>query len=359
MVDSDVFRFFKPVYVLLNCFYIGPDYLKASNEKPTNKYVYLIVVSGLVLGFIFLSYYALGDIRNLHRQSDKVILLNLDRVSVSLEAVIVLVVFVVNYKYRNEIPKLLEILDDFDKAASFQFNRKLIPGKVLYKFRYLYLLHFVASFVIYGIDLDFNLNTFGRVQFYTIARLISCLFRDLMVFEYVSVMGLIYLRFKYLNNYVSRMKVEPVAKSILTPVLTVSVISRNGSKFKKTMAKREDDIKLCRILHDSLCEVSQEVDRIFGLLHVICIITTAVEQISEVFSIFLVFKEDDLDDIYSAVYRSILQLYLNLFVHFHSVFYFCDLLMKEVTFYKSKNKQLQCSVIKYRQTKKKPVKFDN
>lgn len=332
MAEADVFSFFRPVYLLLNCFYIGPDYLKASNEKPTNKYVYLVVISVLVVGFTFLTYYALGDIRNLHRQSDKVILLNLDRVAVTLEAVIVSVVFIVNYKYRNEIPTFLETLNDFDKAASIQLSCKLIPGNALWKFRYIYLFHIAASFVVYGIDLDLNLNTFGRIQFYTVARLISSLFRDLMVLEYVSVMGLIYLRFKYLNNYITKMKVKPSAKSSLTPVLIVSVISRKGDTFKNTFTKREDDVKLCRILHDSLCQVCQEVDRIFGLLHVICIITTAIEQISEVFSIFLVFKEDDLDDMYSAIFRSILQLYLNLFVHFQSVFYFCDLLMKEVMY---------------------------
>lgn len=344
MADGEVYTFYSPIYKLAKCIYATSDKMKREQEpeqeiatKRTQQI--RLTFSILIVGTFFIfTYFTYKDLRNLHRESHKIIMLNLDRVALTMEAIIIYVVYYTLYHQRNDLPRLLQIIENADKAIYVQLNERIQPGPDMYQSRKSFLIHMCLSAVMYFVNMCLDMVMYERIQLYNITRLFVTLVRECMIFQYVTILSMTYWRIKHVNTYLSKMDVDcGLGSSTKTvPVLNVSVVrelyrTKREAQAKRQLQKSLDDIKMCRILHDALCDVCKDLDDMFGFFHLFCIVTTAIEQISEAFSIFLVVREGDYGDVYTTIIRSVLQMYFNLYVNFYSVFYFCDRIIKEVS----------------------------
>lgn len=343
MQDSEVFNFFRPIYKLSKCLYVTSDNLRpeivSDIVQKRSQQIRLMFTSIILIVFMLMTYFTYGDLRHLHRQSDKILMLNLDRVALAMEAIVCYVIFNIMYHKRNELSRLLQILDDADKAIYVQLNERVCPGQQMYKTRKLFLYHMSFGSVLYFIDMCINMAQFGRIQLYNVTRLFMTLIRACVNFQYTTILIMSYWRMKHVNTYLSKMDVDcglgTNKMNTIVPTINVNTVrelyrSSSDNYGKKLTQKSLDDIKMCRILHDAICDVCKDLDDMFGLFHLFCIVTTAVEQICEAFSIFLIMRDADYADVYTTMIKGILQLYFNLYINFYCVFYACDLIMKEV-----------------------------
>lgn len=346
--DSEIFTFFRPIHKLSKCLYVTSDKLRP--EQPPlsdilikrNQQIRLTFTLLILSVYFTMTYVTYGDLRHLHRQSDKILMLNLDRVAVAMESIVCYVIFYIMYRKRNELSRLLQILDDVDKAIYVQLNERVCPGKQMYKTRKTFLYHMSLAATLYFIDMCINMIQYGRIQMYNVTRLFMILIRACVNFQYTTILIMSYWRMKHVNTYLNKMDVDcgllnggQLSSSTMVPVINVTnvrdIYKNSIDNYGKRMTQKSlDDIKMCRILHDAICDVCKDLDDMFGVFHLFCIVTTAVEQICEAFSIFLIMRDVDYADVYTTMIKGILQMYFNLYINFYCVFYACDLIMKEV-----------------------------
>lgn len=345
----DVYILFEPVYILSKCCCIAPNSLKKSITKQCS-YIYTLLVIVLFGSFLYLTYLALEDISPEDQYIQNSITLNFDRVLASLQVLAVLIIFWTSYQHRNRLIDILSDLDDIDKATFELFKKKLPFEKVILKIEQLYLFHFLLSVIFQCGSISFGWWTNGSVQWNTVSHLITTCLKNTMLFQHISILNFVYWRFKFLNDLLkcvdkqieSDSCISTKSASTITPVLTISDIYNNETKekfsankesYKEKLFKEKvkDYIKLSRIVHDCLCDICRTLDEIYGYFHAVTIISTAVEQLREVFAIFLIIKSEKKDDLtYMHVARGVLQITFNVTTHFIFLFYFCNIVQKEV-----------------------------
>lgn len=336
--SEDPFIFYNVIHKLCK-FTCTPS---ATEENKGAKVIRIIILSSTYVIFLYCTLKAHEDVQTLHALPRHAISLYFDIFVLYANLSTFLHMLYFTHRNYHKTTNVLRKLREFDKTMMHHLScrfRSRKRGK-LYTNVFVCLFLFamgccVCRMIMYWV-------VYSSIQWHTVSYAILCYFQCCILIQYVFMLSQLCWRFIFLNEYIHKLNKDMQVEK--TSVFSIRTRER-GYVFKQQEYQISTDIripqflkikkvlKLFKILHLQLCDVTNCLSDTFGMYHAHLLLHTYVVLVVEIFSMYLMAKFSiggEYSVFGSSIAHAIFNWYLNGVYQFMGLFYMSDWMQKEV-----------------------------
>ncbi|KAK4884209.1 hypothetical protein RN001_000480 [Aquatica leii] len=303
---QNVYSLYKPVYIITKLLCLASFTLHHSKNNSKKMYYALQVV--FVCFMVYLTVLSYADKMVLKSFGNSTIIVYINRVLSILLLIVTIITFLTSHVHARYIPKILKTIRTLDKVIS---KRKYqIPTRFkLFNIILLLLYTFFFQLLVGEIVLDLYLKS--QVSIDKIFRCLCRILSAATILQYATILNLLYWRFVIVNNLIKLIKLNDEDQTIF-------------------------ELKLCSTILQQLYDICKRINTIFGIFLASVLFVIFTEYLETMFAFLATYwmlgiKIVDRPRIEELGFWEItINNFLATILHCYVVFFFADLIHKEV-----------------------------
>lgn len=258
MLHEDPFLLYKPILTIMK--FSGIQFpLKSSR-------LYITISTILFTVLVLTTLKAEESISSNHFLPKHLQLEQFDRFLLYSSLVIVLHIFVFYYTNSAKVLTVLDKLRHFDEVVSSELNVVYCTQGKAKHTTFIFIMFFILTIFVYSIRIYIYYYNYKQIHYHTVTYTYVFYLQYNVILHYFFFLSQILYRFRFLNKHIL--------------------------KYRETnlfLIKRF--LRLIKILHEHLHEVSRDVNTIFGVYQAHVIVMSCIDEVMDCFYLFMVLKE--------------------------------------------------------------------